>query len=119
MMSLEYLFDECIDERMVDLLEKEEPAVPYRQVGKVGGPSKGTKDPELLQFAEDGKYVLVTGDRSTMPAHIAEHFGNGGHTRGVFILRKKADFDLVVQWLIEFWATEDPIMLVDKTVYLS
>jgi len=48
----------------------------------------GTKDPDILAWAEREGRVLVTRDWNTMPGHLAAHLAANRHSPGVFILTK-------------------------------
>jgi len=44
-------------------------------------------DPSILLWAERQGRILITEDKSTMPAHLATHLDEGRHCPGVFMLR--------------------------------
>ena len=44
-------------------------------------------DPSILQWAERKGRILITEDKSTMPAHLATHLDKGGHCPCVFMVR--------------------------------
>ena len=89
MNSIRFLFDECLPMSILEALADLEPSIDFRKVGKDhDAPPKGTKDPELLRFAEIENYVVVTFDKSTMKDHAVNHMKIGNLLRGVFIVRK-------------------------------
>jgi hypothetical protein len=81
-----YLCDEHVENALRRGLTRLEPLIEITRVGRHGMPPIGTKDPELLCFAEDNGFILLTIDRNSMPQHIANHHAAGRHTAGVFIL---------------------------------
>ena len=89
MNQVRYLFDECLPVSILDALIELEPSIEVRKVGRDRDvPPKGTKDPELLTFAEREHYVIVTFDKSTMRDHAVNHMQRGQTLRGLFIVRK-------------------------------
>ena len=58
-----FLVDECVPSSLVDGLRRHVPGVDVRQVGDAGAPGKGVADPDLLDFYEREKLLLITADR--------------------------------------------------------
>lgn len=85
-MTLKYLFDENVDPEYVQQLRRRVPELVVRMIGEPATPSKGTLDPEILVWCEATGFILVTNNRRSMPVHLAEHFAQGGHVPGIFIL---------------------------------
>lgn len=86
MTPVSLLLDENIPGPVVHALRQLEPPMAVRFSGHEPGlPPKGTPDPDLLVFAEQNGYALVTFDINTMPGHVADHLAAGRHTRGVFV----------------------------------
>ena len=56
------------------------------RVGDANAPPTGTRDPDILLWAERERRVLITIDRRTMPDHLEDHFRAGHHTAGIFFL---------------------------------
>jgi hypothetical protein len=78
----------------------------YR-VGEAGVPPLGTLDPELLRFAEGAGYSLLSLDRRTMPTHVAHHLATGGHTWGVFLIRRQATWQRLIDDLLLIWSASE------------
>lgn len=85
-MTLKYLFDENVDPEYVRQLRRQNPALTVRMVGEPATPTKGTLDPEILDWCEIKGFVLVTNNRRSMPIHLAEHLSQDRHVPGILIL---------------------------------
>ena len=118
MSSLPFLLDEDVPEYLADELIRLEPAITTLQVGMQGAPPKGTKDPQLLDFVEQNRMILVTMDKRTMPTQLAAHFQHGRHTWGVLMLRQGFPIASYCEDLILIWSSLDDQDLVDVSLYL-
>jgi hypothetical protein len=87
-------------------------------VGDAGAPPLGTLDPELLLWCETNEYLLVTGDRASMPEHAADHWAAGRHLPGILAVRPKASIREVLDTLelILTIATEEELL--DRILYI-
>lgn len=87
-------------------------------VGDLEGPLLGTKDPFLLLYCEQEQRLLVTGDRSTMPRHIADHLAAGHLHWGVFYLRPGRGHGEYADALDLAWEASDADEWVNREVYI-
>ncbi len=87
MNPLRFLADECFSHDIIDHLRNLEPAMDILVIGKPGAPPKGTSDPDVLLAAEALGRAVLSGDRSSMRRHLANHFQAGHHTCGLILLR--------------------------------
>lgn len=85
-MTLKYLFDENVDPEYVRQLRRQNLELVVRMVGEPATPARGTLDPEILDWCEIKGFILVTNNRRSMPVHLADHFAQGRHVPGIFIL---------------------------------
>jgi hypothetical protein len=70
---------------------------------RVGDPPDlplGTTDPDLLIWAEREGRILLSLDYRTLPGHLARHLQAGGHSPGIFLLRRPAALSAVVADLV-------------------
>lgn len=76
-MPLRFVCDEHLRGRLPLAVERHNQASPHAiDLVAVGDPSDlplGTRDPDLLQWAERAGRILITRDVSTMPGHLAAH----------------------------------------------
>lgn len=85
-MIIRYLLDENLDPLYKTQLLRKRPNVLLYTIGDPGTPSKGTLDPEILCWCEENEFVLITNNRKSMPAHLAEHLAQGRHIPGIIAL---------------------------------
>ena len=71
-------------------------------VVRVGDPSDlplGASDPEILIWCEREERILVSFDKTTLARHLAVHLHAGGHSPGIFLLRRGGRLSLAVDQL--------------------
>jgi hypothetical protein len=90
-MLLRYVLDEHLRGPLWHTIRQHNAAGAHLiDVVRVGDPPDlplGSKDPDILLWAEREGRVLVTEDRGTMATHLASHLQAGHHSPGVFFLR--------------------------------
>lgn len=118
MSTVRFLCDEHIHPALAEAVRNREPSIEAVFVGDPTAPPSGSTDPELLQFAEQEGYALLTADRSTMPAHVTEHHAAGRHTNGVFLIRRGANWTQLIDDLLAIWSASDADDWRDQLEYL-
>lgn len=92
------------------LLHQQVSGFPDLDVTCVGDPDDlrlGSKDPDILRWAEEHGRVLVSADRDTMIQHVADHLAVGRHSPGLFVVRPSAFLpDLIDVLLVVAFASE-------------
>ncbi|MEM9273153.1 MAG: DUF5615 family PIN-like protein [Cyanobacteria bacterium P01_F01_bin.143] len=88
-MSLKYLLDENVNPNYKIQLARNHPDLVIWVVGEPNTPSKGTLDPQILNWCQEYDFVLVTNNRTSMPVHLADHIAEGNSVPGIFILNPK------------------------------
>lgn len=78
----------------------------------------GTKDPDLLVWAEREGRVVATRDWQTMPGHLAVHLVAGLHSPGILILRPGQTRPQLVFHLALAAYIYDPVEVRDQVLYL-
>lgn len=100
-MTLRYLMDEQVPAALVRAIWQRAPEVVVWRIGEAGAPARATADPDLLVWCDLHGFVLVTSNRRTMPAHLADHLRAGRHVPGIFILNPEMGMGATVTHLIE------------------
>jgi hypothetical protein len=118
MTVLRFLVDEDVHGDLPKALQDTEPAMDILVVGQPGAPPKGTLDPDLLLAAEALGRTLISGDRSSMPVHLKDHFAAGHHTSGVILLRRGLPFERYLTDLRLIWFVETADEWIDRTDYI-
>ena len=121
MSAVAFLLDENIPTAVVEAVRAAEPALTLLHVGHdVGTPPKGTRDPDVLSYAEANELALVTFDKRSMTTHVADHLTGGHHTWGVFIFPTGNNLGpgRIAEELVLVWATSQKDEWVDPIEFL-
>ncbi len=100
-MTLRYLLDENVKHALVVALRQHDPELVVWVIGEPGTPPLSTPDPAILIWCERHDFVLVTNNRSTMPAHLANHLRDGGHIPDIFVLNPKLSTSETIENLLD------------------
>ncbi|MEL6900847.1 MAG: DUF5615 family PIN-like protein [Cyanobacteria bacterium J06606_4] len=97
---LKYLIDENLPPLYAEQLRKQRPDIVVRAIGEPGVPSKGTLDPDILDWCELNQFVLFTNNRASMPVHLKDHIEKGRHIPGILTLNPRMTIGETVAELI-------------------
>lgn len=97
---LKYLIDENLPPIYAQQLRRRNPDLVVRSVGEPGVPSKGTLDPQILDWCEQNQFVLFTNNRKSMPGHLREHLAAGRHIPGILTLSAKMSIGDTIEELL-------------------
>ncbi|SRR5260370_30567213 len=121
-MVLSYLVDEQLRGALFRALLRHNAAGSYPvDVVQAGDPAdlpRGTPDPDVLLWAEQGGRVLVSRDKKTLPAHLANHLQSGRHSLGIFVLRGRLALREFVDLLVIAAYTTDPLLIRDRIEFI-
>jgi hypothetical protein len=78
----------------------------------------GMSDPELLRWAEDHGFVVVSTDVRTMPVHHRVHLEAGRHCPGVFLIDLPCSIPRVIEALLYYGEESDEALWYDRIVYI-
>jgi hypothetical protein len=98
-MKVRYLLDENLSPRLKPALLRLEPTIDVVRVGESNGLPLGTLDPDLLRFLDFTQRLLVTNNRTSMPAHLQKYWQEGGHLWGVLWIRSGTSLGRLAQEL--------------------
>jgi len=113
-----YLLDENVDPRLRKALIRHSPDMVVWCVGDSGAPPLETKDPEILIWCEKKRFTLVTNNRASMPVHLRDHFAEGKHIPGIFILKRNMIMREIIDELVLIWEVAEPDEYADEIKYL-
>jgi hypothetical protein len=122
-MSLGYLLDENLRGPLWAALHRANARRPVPlEIACVGEQSElplGRSYPELLLWAEQRGFVLISGDTSTMPGHFAVHLDAGHHSPGVFLIALPASIPEILEVLFYYADASDEDSWRDQVVFIS
>lgn len=104
MSVVRFLLDQHVSKGLARALRASEPTIDVCRVGERNAPPFGSKDPDLIRFAESEMRILLTMDRETMLGHIQDHIASGGHTWGIFFIDSTSTWRELVDTLILVWS---------------
>ena len=113
-----FLLDENVSLIIQTQLEQMEPTRRVYAIGDGVAPPKGTSDPDILSWIETHGCMLITNNRSTMPAHLEAHLARGQHVPGIVQLPRRMNVGLILENLLLIWGTSLPNEYQDQIVYL-
>jgi len=115
--TVRYLADEDLKVGIVQALRSREPAIDILDVKTAG--LRGTKDPALLEIADQQDRILITYDRHTMTRHFSDRLDAGKSTPGVFILpQQRSAIGEIIEWLLLVWTASQAEEWRSRIVYL-
>jgi predicted nuclease of predicted toxin-antitoxin system len=115
---MRFLLDENLPARYRDLLYRANPELSLRRVGQADAPPHGTTDPAILAWCEEHDFLLVTGNRRSMPGHLQEHLAAQRHVPGILIVRRRAAMTEVVGSLLLIAGASLPGEFRDRIEYV-
>ncbi|MGA2501597.1 MAG: DUF5615 family PIN-like protein [Tepidisphaeraceae bacterium] len=88
------------------------------RVADAESPRLGTKDPELLVWAQTAGRIVISDDRSTMCSHFEAHLAKGRHAPGLFLLRRDVGLLAFVRFLEAVAHASDAEEWVDRIQFI-
>ena len=113
-----FLLDEHINPAIQRQLHRLASEIDVRCIGEPGAPAKGATDADLLIWAEQNRFVLVSEDRRTLPHHLSMHLAAGHHSFGILWLRPNAAIRMVIEELYLIWCTCEDDEFLDRGVFI-
>jgi hypothetical protein len=95
-----YLIDENLPPIYKTQLLRRNPNLTVWMIGDPGTPPKGTLDPEILEWCEENRFLLVTNNRRSMPVHLADHIKQDRHIPGILVFRAKSGLGEILDDLL-------------------
>src|SRR5437870_3159488 len=90
-----FLADHDLNEHVIDGVLRREPALEFLRVRDVG--LSASPDAEVLAFAADHGFLLVSHDVNTMPAHAHARVAAGLPLRGLLMVRQAQPIAPVIE----------------------
>jgi hypothetical protein len=117
-MIARFRLDEHVSPKYRRQLLRRNPELMVWRVGDTGAPPTGSTDPVILRWCEEDDFLLVTSDRSTMPAHLRQHLAAGRHVPGVVMLSASLGIGAVLSDLLIIAEAGEPADLADRITFL-
>ena len=88
------------------------------RVGDLPDLPLGSQDPDILLWAEANGRILVSRDEHTMKSYLADHLKAGGHSPGVFLIRRSSKVADVTFFLAAATHASEPADWQDHVSYI-
>src|SRR5438874_9725103 len=96
-MRIKFQADADLDGRILRGLRRVAPEVDVRTAAEAG--LAALEDPEVLRLAAEAGRILISQDRSTMPAHF-QRFVSRSQSPGVILLRARVPIAVAIEELL-------------------
>jgi hypothetical protein len=120
-MPLVFVIDEHLRGPLLQAIQRHNigggPWIDAVDVGDVSTLPLGSKDPDILLWAERNDRILVSQDYK-MPTHLANHLRAGRHSPGVLLLRRGSPVADVVDTLAIIAHAGEPADCLDTFLYI-
>jgi hypothetical protein len=100
---IRYLLDENIDPKLRTQLIRHAPDLVVWRIGDPGAPKRGTPDPNILLWCEANGFMMVTGNRQSMPVHLQAYLAAGHHVPGILIAHPDMTIGAILDQLLLIW----------------
>jgi hypothetical protein len=115
---IRYLLDENVDPILRAQLIRHAPELVVWKTGDPGAPKRGTPDPDILLWCGANDFVLVTGNRRSMPVHLQAHLAAGYHVSGILMLHPDMTIGATLDQLLLIWEASEAEEYRDLLLYL-
>jgi len=106
-MKTQFLLDENLSIRLKKAVLQFDSQIDILRVGEPETPPLGTLDPEILEYLEMSRRILITDNRSSMPAHLSEHWNAGQQIWGLLWVRPSASLRDIAEAIYIVWEASD------------
>lgn len=113
-----YLLDEHVDPALRAQLIRHAPDLLVWMIGDPGAPKRGTLDPDILLWCEAHGFMLVTGNRKSMPGHLQAHLAAGHHVPGILVLHPTMTLGTTLDQLLLIHGASEAEEYRDLMLYL-
>jgi hypothetical protein len=102
-----FLFDEHLSHAIGEQLRRLQPDIEVLYIGDFGAPPKSTPDPDILIWAEQNSFLLITNDHGTMSTHLADHLATGRSCPGIICLKRDPPMSQIIDSLHTIWGASE------------
>lgn len=117
-MKPRFLLDEHVNRAIQRQLRRLDPEIDVLAIGDPEAPPAGTPDPDILNWMEENRYILVTENRSTIPSHLSDHFAAGRHIPGILWIRPDVGIGRIIEELYLIWVASTADEYEDRPLFI-
>ena len=116
MSKIRFVADHDLNRNIVDGVMRREPSVEFARIGDTGLWRRN--DPDLVEWAADRGYVIVSHDVNTVPGQVYERIGLGEPVAGVLMVRPGDSVAAVIESLLLIWSGSEAEEWSGKVAFL-
>ncbi len=117
-MKPKFLLDEHLDSAIQRQLRRLDFRIEVLRIGDDHAPPRGTYDPDILTWAAEQDFIVVTRDRSTMPTFVADQITQGQKFSGLLWIRPSIGIGDIVDELHLIWLASEAEEYAGKAIYV-
>jgi hypothetical protein len=122
-MPLRYVLDENVRGLLWRAIERYNRRTGYPinavRVGDLTELPRGTRDRDLLMWAERENSIIISLDVNTMPRHLHDHLESGHHSPGLFLLVGRMNLFALLEFLSLAAYASDPEEWRDRVEFVN
>ncbi len=111
-----FLADHDLNEHIVDGVLRREPAVEFVRARDVGMHDR--PDPDVLDYAADHGFVVVSHDMNTMPGHAQARMAGRKQVAGLFMVQQTQPIGPIIDSLILICSASEAEEWCDRICFL-
>jgi hypothetical protein len=111
-----FLADHDLNEHIVDGVLRREPTLEFARLRGVGLSDR--PDSEVLAFAADNGFIVVSHDVNTMPTQAFARVAAGEPLRGLLMVRQSQPIAPVIESLVLIWSASEAEEWMDQVRFL-
>jgi hypothetical protein len=111
-----FLADHDLNERIIDGVLRREPALEFARARDVGVSDR--PDPEVLAFAAQNGFLIVSHDVNTMSGHAYARLATGEIMPGLLMVQQPQPIGPVIDSLILIWSVSEAEEWQDQVRFL-
>jgi hypothetical protein len=100
-----FLADHDLNEHIIDGALRREPALEFIRAREVGLSAR--PDSEVLAFAAENGFLLVSHDVNTMPAHAYARIAARARMRGLLMVHQADPIGRIIDSLVLIWSASE------------
>jgi hypothetical protein len=100
-----FLADHDLNEHIILGVRRREPTLEFTRVRDVGLSDR--PDPEILDYAKQHGFLVVSHDVNTMPAEAYGRLSSGKGITGLFMVPQTAPVSIIIEDLLLIWSSSE------------
>ncbi|MEA3440975.1 MAG: DUF5615 family PIN-like protein [Chloroflexota bacterium] len=114
-MKIRFLLDENLSPRLITALKRLNTNIDVIRVGDENAPPFAASDSDILKYLISAQRIMVTGNRSTIPDQLREHYTLEGKSQiGILFVRPNSTISQLAESLHLVWIASELEEWIDR-----